>query len=395
MIPSSRQFTASPVLIWGLLGLTVVAITIPIIGIQKFAPTQTPPTVASPGVPDQLRVAALGRIEPVSGVIQVGGPVGEIVGQLLIKEGDWVTQGQVLGYLRSYQERQEELAKAKQDLDSARVRLAAETQYSEAQLQERTIDATQAPGSLESTIAAQQAQIESLRSEQSLATKQLSRYESLVAQGAAPRRELDERQAQVDQLGQRIRQAEETLQKIIKDRDRELANIQAQVTIARTNTARIQSNSQVAAAEQAIALAQVRLDNTIIKAPRQGRILRIVTKPGESIGDDGRGKGTLVTLADTSAMQVLAEVNESNIRQVKLGQVATITSRNKAFEESLKGQVSEIGRQIFKNNVLNDDPSALSDARVIQVKVQLDDSQAVAKFTNLQVDVQIEIQPTP
>lgn len=387
-------------MVWLILGLITAAIAIPILGLQRLThtPITEPTTETKPVAKAPVRVVALGRIEPTSGVIQVGGPINEILGRLLIKEGDLVTKGQIIGYLRSYDERRSELETAQQQLQTARARLVTNTQFSEAQERERTIDSAKVPLVQNSGIAAQQAQIDALQSQRSLALKELARYQFLVNQGAAPRNEIDQRQSEVEQLNQRIRQAQETLAQLINSRDRELANVNAQINTARINTARIQAENDVASAKQAIELAQVKLDNTIIRSPVSGRILRIVTKAGESIGDQGQGKGTLVEVADTSAMQVVAEVSESDIRLVKPGQIAKIVSRNKAFEGTLTGRVTELGRQIFKNNVLNDDPSAFTDARVIQVKVAIEDSEAVAKFTNLQVDVQIEVQgaqPSP
>jgi HlyD family secretion protein len=90
-------------------------------------------------------------------------------------------------------------------------------------------------------------------------------------------------------------------------------------------------------------------------------------------------------------MYAVAEVYESDVGLVKVGQKATITSRNGAFSKQLTGKVSEVGWQIFKNNVLDDDPAANADARVVEVRVLLDDSQAVAALTNLQVDVKINV----
>ena len=380
-------------MLWIILGLITAAIALPILGLQLLShPVKEPEADAKPVATGPVRVAALGRIEPTTGVIQVGGPVNEILGKLLVKEGDLISKGQIIGYLRSHDERRSELETAKQQLQTAQTRLATNTQYSEAQVQERAIDSTRVPLVQNSGIAAQQAQIDALQSQQTLAVKELKRYQFLADQGATPRNEIDQRQSQVEQLDQRVRQAQQTLAQLVNGRDRELANVQAQVNTARINTARIQSDSEVAAAKQAIELAQVKVDNTIIRSPSTGRILRVLTKPGESIGDQGQGKGSLVEVADTSSMRVVAEVSESDIRLVKPGQVVKIVSRNKAFEGALTGRVTELGRQIFKNNVLNDDPSAFSDARVIQVKVVLDDSDAVAKFTNLQVDVQIEVE---
>ncbi|HIK42598.1 MAG TPA: HlyD family secretion protein, partial [Thermoleptolyngbya sp. M55_K2018_002] len=41
--------------------------------------------------------------------------------------------------------------------------------------------------------------------------------------------------------------------------------------------------------------------------------------------------------------------------------------------------------------VLDDDPAANADARVVEVKVQLDDGRPVEALTNLQVDVRIDV----
>ncbi len=75
-------------------------------------------------------------------------------------------------------------------------------------------------------------------------------------------------------------------------------------------------------------------------------------------------------------MVAVAEVYESDISLVKIGHPAIITSRNGAFTTQLIGTVGEIGWQIFKNDVLDDDPAANADARVVEVKVYLDNSQA-------------------
>jgi HlyD family secretion protein len=84
-------------------------------------------------------------------------------------------------------------------------------------------------------------------------------------------------------------------------------------------------------------------------------------------------------------------VNETDLRLVKIGQSVTITSRNGAFSQPLSGKVAEIGWQVFKNNVLDDDPAANADARVVEVKIRLDDSKSVEGMTNLQVDVRVKV----
>jgi HlyD family secretion protein len=118
-------------------------------------------------------------------------------------------------------------------------------------------------------------------------------------------------------------------------------------------------------------------------------VLDVFAYPGEAVAP---GDGPILALGDTRQMVVVAEVYETDIGLVALGQPATITSRNGAFSDTLTGTVSEIGLQIAKNDVLDDDPAANADARVVEVRVAVDQSEAVAALTNLQVDVAIDIE---
>jgi HlyD family secretion protein len=68
-----------------------------------------------------------------------------------------------------------------------------------------------------------------------------------------------------------------------------------------------------------------------------------------------------------------------------------ITSQ--AFSGKLRGTVSQIGLQVNRQNVFSNQPGENLDRRVIEVKIRLqtEDSQRVAGFTNLQVQTAIEL----
>jgi len=85
----------------------------------------------------------------------------------------------------------------------------------------------------------------------------------------------------------------------------------------------------------------------------------------------------------------IAQVYESDIHRVETGQSARITSDS--FEGELRGTVDRVGLQIQRQNVINADPSANIDARVVEVRVRLDEasSEKVSGLTNLQVRVVI------
>ena len=76
-----------------------------------------------------------------------------------------------------------------------------------------------------------------------------------------------------------------------------------------------------------------------------------------------------------------------DIGRVKTGQHATIRSR--AIDPSLTGTVERVGMKIGKLDVLDTDPAARTDARVVEVEIKLDDSARAAALSNLQVEVAI------
>ena len=83
--------------------------------------------------------------------------------------------------------------------------------------------------------------------------------------------------------------------------------------------------------------------------------------------------------------------SEDSISKVRLGQAATISSDNRAFNGQLKGIITEIGRKIGKKDVLNNDPAADVDARVVEVKIALSPeyTKQVSGLTNAKVTVEI------
>jgi HlyD family secretion protein len=87
----------------------------------------------------------------------------------------------------------------------------------------------------------------------------------------------------------------------------------------------------------------------------------------------------------------VAEVYQTDIGKIKLGQQAVITGD--AFSEKLQGTVSQIGLQVSKQNVFSNQPGENLDRRVVEVKIRLSprDSKRVAGLTNLQVQTAIRL----
>ena len=339
--------------------------------------------------PQQVKVVALGRIEPASRVIDVATAEAGRIDRLEVEKGDQVQVGQILAYLDTYDVRKAERDVAASQLAEARAQLAAETTLGNSQVQEASTRVGQIDEPQQAAIAAQQSAVESLQAELSVAEIDLARFQALNESGAISRQELDRQQATVNSLRADLGNAQATKQRLEQARLSDIRNAQAQVASARATTTRAQVASQVDSAAQNLALAEAQLARTIVRSPQAGQVLDIFAYPGEAVSP---ADGPILALGDTSQMVVVAEVYETDIGLVEVGQPATITSRNGAFSETLTGTVSEIGLQIAKNDVLDDDPAANADARVVEVRVQVDQSDAVAALTNLQVDVAIDIE---
>ena len=88
-------------------------------------------------------------------------------------------------------------------------------------------------------------------------------------------------------------------------------------------------------------------------------------------------------------MYAIAEIYETDIRHIRVGQTATVSSA--ALEKPLSGSVKLIRQKVEKQDEIGTDPAARKDARIIEVKILLDDSAQAASLTNLQVDVVIQL----
>ena len=92
-------------------------------------------------------------------------------------------------------------------------------------------------------------------------------------------------------------------------------------------------------------------------------------------------------LGRTNRMYAVAEVYETDITGVKVGQAAKV--RTPAMDGELNGTVERISLKVGRLDVIGTDPIAKTDARVVEVFILLEDSETVSRFTNMQVKVEI------
>jgi HlyD family secretion protein len=192
----------------------------------------------------------------------------------------------------------------------------------------------------------------------------------------------------VSNLTQQIKEADATYNRTVATLNEQIKGAQgnfdkvSEVRPVDVKSAQAEVASAIASARQA----KADLELSYIRAPIAGEVFKIYTRPGESTNTKG-----LIELAQNKQMVAVAEVYESDIGKIKMGQVAEIISETGAFTGKIKGTVSQIGQQIAKKDVLSTDPAADADSRVVEVKLALgaQDSNQVRGLTNSKVAIKI------
>lgn len=354
-----------------------------------------PPPHASSLTPSVQGISAIGRVEPKGEIIRVSAPAlieGGKVEQLLVALGTQVRAGQVIAVLDNHDRLRRALDLTKQQWNVARLKLQQiEAGAKSSEILAQTSRIVQLRRELEGQITSQSLVIKRLGYEVKNAQTECMRYARLFSAGAVSASQKDTicllsdtTQLQLLEARAELQRTQQTLYQQIKAARSSRAAI-AEVRPTDVSVARAEVGEALANVKQA----EANLAQSLVRSPRDGQILRVITKEGEKVGDDG-----IVELGNTKQMMVVAEIYETDVHRVKVGQKATINSQG--LSQQLQGIVVEVGLRIGKKDLLGTDPAAASDARVVEVKINLNpESSFKAKaLTNLQVDVVIHDPPS-
>ncbi|MBV9389113.1 MAG: ABC exporter membrane fusion protein [Chroococcidiopsidaceae cyanobacterium CP_BM_ER_R8_30] len=390
--PKERQLLTKSPGRWTIIWTAVIALiigTISLYSLLRFQTTAQRPAPTSQKITPTIKaVGALGRLEPKGEITRLSAPIslqGTRIGRILVKQGDEVHAGQVVAILDTQPTQLAALKKAEADVEVDRSRLAqveAGAKAGDIAAQKAAIANLKAD--LSGQIATQQATIARLEDELHNAETVNWRYQRLYRSGAISAYDSDNKRLSVDTAREQLNEAKATLQRTIatnqKQQNEAKAKLESIAEVRPTDVqeAKAELESVIAAAKQA----QAQLDLTYIRAPISGQILKVYSRAGEVVGSDG-----IAEIGHTNQMYVTAEVYETDIRKVQLGQEAIITSD--AFSGKLRGTVTRIGLQVSKQNIFENDPTAITDNKVVEVKIRLNSASSlqVSGLSNLQVQV--------
>jgi len=279
-------------------------------------------------------IVAMARLEPKGRVVKVSAATDDIIRKVEISDGALVVKGQILVTLDGYELRS--AAREEAELAVERVELTS------------------------FEIEAQRARIRLIRAELDHARRDVEGQRGLIEKGFTPGKEFDEAKLRVRRHEERLNEAKANLSRLEVGLD--LERREAQNELRKTNS---------------------ELERSLIRAPSDGRILKVLVRPGERTGSRA-----VIHMGNTSEMYALAEVHATDIRYIQVSQRARFESA--ALSEPIEGTVEAVGSMIYTNNIFGE-RSSPKGVRVFQVRIRLDDSKAAAAFTNLEGQVRIFI----
>ena len=344
-----------------LAGTTILAVSAATVA-GRSATSEPAPSKQAPISPQALPVVALGRLEPLGETLQLASPSGAgqnaRVGILFVAEGDMVARGQILA-----------------ELDNS-PRLEAERNSAKASVENKELVLERARGDAHEALARRRLSVARADAELKVRESDLARHETLSAKGWTPPQILDQRRLERDLARQSLEDARAQLRRAQTLVDGEALDVAVAVR-------------DLAVARAALRTAETVLEESRLRSPIEGRVLRVTARLGERPVPAG-----ILGLGDPRRMTAIVEIYEGDAMRVILG--ASVEVRAPVFGDApLIGTLTRVGLTVRRQSVVNADPTANTDARVIQGTILLDEpsSARAADYTRLQVRAFIVPQP--
>ena len=188
---------------------------------------------------------------------------------------------------------------------------------------------------------------------------QVSQAEANLSTARAQQIEAEAERNQFEREARRLRDIRAENAELVSAQDVEAAEARAAQSDARARAAA----ARVESAQAGLRFAQASLENTVVRAPFSGTVLRKEAEVGEVVAPSvggGLTRGAVVTMADLTTLEVEVDVNEAYIARITNGQAARIIL-DAYPDTSFQGRV----RQVV--------PTADRQRATVQVKVSITD----------------------
>ncbi len=301
----------------------------------------TPLDLASMTVPVQsesmqVQITASGTVQPIQTVNLSPKNPGILV-KLYVKQGDRVQKGQLIAQMEN-DDAQAQLAQAE-----ARV-ARAEAKLAQANSGNRPAEIAQA----EARVQQAQARVVEAEARLDLAKQKLDRNQSLADQGAISSDRLDEIRSEVTTASANLEQIQASLQESRRSLDlMQQGSRVEEIAVAKADLAEAKGNLQAA---------QVKQQDSRLYAPFSGIITQKFADEGAFVtpttsASEVTSATSTAVVAIAEGLEILAEVPEVDIQQLRLGQAVNIMAD--AYPgQTFRGRVRLIAPEaVVKQNV--------------------------------------------
>lgn len=305
-------------------------------------------------------VIALARLEPASGLIAVGVTPGARIQSIEVTMGQRVEANAVLATLEGVAAREEQLRLA--ETQKAKVDFLRQVKRDELALSRKQFDALHAI-----RLASQKEAVDLLDESVKVAAADLARF----VEGNVSRPQIGQQQLLVNTTKANLLEAKAKL------RELEIASELLPEQRALEDKQLGDANPEYELAVRQVALAGSELELSRVRAPWAGDVLQIIAHSGEV------SSGPILYLGDTSSMVAVAEVYQSDVAAIRVGEETSIS----IFGSTVSGKVESVGTLVGKNKIVNISPIAPTDRRVVEVRVSLNEPALAARYINMEVEV--------
>ena len=144
----------------------------------------------------------------------------------------------------------------------------------------------------------------------------------------------------------------------------------------------VSKQAEIESARAALAKAETQLSAAEVRSPLNGAVIRIFSWPGMKETDQG-----LALLGRTDRMQAWAQIFQTDVNRLSIGQSALVTAETGGFNGPIKATLSSIISQVSERDLFAITGNNDVNARVVLVKLDLDpnERQKVERLSGLNV----------
>lgn len=261
---------------------------------------------------------------PAGTALIAGDPAGGgVLNELRVTDGQTVKRGEVIAVLSNYPKA--DIAVRTSEAELAKTERAREAMVSGYRMAEIAMQEVMVKS------AAEEVKLKNLEMQRSGKPPDQKQLEQSISQQS-----LEREQA-------KLRVMKETLQTDLQQIDTDISIIKAKLDNARNTR------------EQAL-----------VRSPLDGIVIQIYSRQGERVSQNGIAK-----IVDLSQLRVLADVDELNVGRIATGGKVEVTFRGSPTV--YMGTISRVAPTVKRMQRMEPDGGSSTDARVVQVEIQLDD----------------------